>query len=80
MLGMNLLSTIASLVMVRISKEIIDNATFGNGFVRLLVVYVLLMLAMQALSISTTLMSAVINEKFSFGIRKQIYEKIINSK
>lgn len=79
MLGMNLLSTIASLVMVRISKEIIDNATFGNGFVRLLVVYVLLMLAMQALSISTTLMSAVINEKFSFGIRKQIYEKIINS-
>ena len=37
------------------------------------------MLAMQALSIFTTLMSAVINEKFSFGIRKQIYEKIINS-
>ena len=44
-------STVASLVMVQISKVIIDNASFGNAFVRLLVVYLLLMLLMQGISI-----------------------------
>lgn len=79
MMGINIFSTIFSLIMVRVSKNIIDNAAFGNEIVRLLVIYVLLMLGMQALSVLTSLMSAVLNEKFSFGIRKQIYEKIINS-
>ena len=78
-LGINLLSSIASLFMVTISKEIIDNATFGNAFIRLLVVYIVLVFGMQALGVVASLVSAVLNERFSFGIRKQIYEKIINS-
>lgn len=72
-------NTVASLVMVQISKMIIDNASFGNGFIRLLVVYLILMLAMQALSVINTLISTMLTERFSFGIRKQIYEKIIRS-
>lgn len=72
-------STVASLVMVQISKVIIDNASFGNAFVRLLVVYLLLMLLMQGISIVNTLVSTMLTERFSFGIRKQIYEKIIRS-
>lgn len=72
-------STAASLVMVQISKIIIDNASFGNGFIRLLVVYLFLMLAMQAISVINTLVSTMLTERFSFGIRKQIYEKIIRS-
>lgn len=79
MMGIGLVSTVASLIMVRVSKDIIDNATLGNGFVRLVVVYIALMFGMQALDVFSSLMSAVLNEKFSFGIRKQIYEKIINS-
>lgn len=72
-------STVASLAMVQISKIIIDNASFGNGFIRLLVVYLILMLVMQGISVVSTLVSTMLTEKFSFGIRKQIYEKIIRS-
>ena len=74
-----LLETVASLLMVQISKEIIDHATFGNAFVRLMVVYVLLMLGMQAVTVISSLVSTMLTERFSFGIRKQIYEKIIHS-
>lgn len=79
MMLISLISTVASLVMVQISKIIIDNASFGNGFIRLLVVYLVLMLGMQALSVVSTLLSTMLIEKFSFGIRKQIYDKIIQS-
>ena len=74
-----LLETVASLLMVQISKEIIDHATFGNAFVRLMLVYVLLMLGMQAVTVISSLVSTMLTERFSFGIRKQIYEKIIHS-
>ncbi len=71
--------TIISLWLVQISKNIIDNATGGRQFLILLVVYFALMLGMQAIGIISSLISAVLNEKFSFGIRKQIYDKIIRS-
>ena len=79
MMLISLISTVASLFMVQISKIIIDNASFGNGFIRLLVIYLVLMLGMQALSVVSTLLSTMLTEKFSFGIRKQIYDKIIQS-
>ncbi len=71
--------TVSSLAMVQVSKIIIDNASFGNEFVRLLVVYLVLTLGLQVVSVVTTLVSAMLTERFSFGIRKQIYEKIIRS-
>lgn len=79
MMLLSLISTVASLAMVQISKIIIDNASFGNGFVRLLVVYLVLVVGMQALGVVSTLLSTMLTEKFSFGIRKQIYDKIIQS-
>lgn len=74
-----ILGTTASLAMVQISKVIIDNATFGSSFVRLLVVYLLLILILQGLSVVNTLVATLLTERFSFGIRKQIYDKIIQS-
>ena len=74
---LGVLNTVASLAMVQVSKSIIDNATFGNEFVRLLVIYMLLVFGMQALSVVNSLLTALLTEKFSFGIRKQIYDKII---
>lgn len=79
MMVFSIMSTVASLWMVNISKNIIDNATGGNKFLTLLIVYFCLMIAMQIVGIVSTLLSAVLNEKFSFGIRKQIYDKIIRS-
>lgn len=79
MMAITLSGTVFSLIMVNISKKIIDNATEGRSFITLITVYLVLMLALQALQVVSALISAILNEKFSFGIRKQIYEKIINS-
>ena len=79
MMGISLTETLATLFMVHISKMIIDNATFGSGFFRLVIVYVALTLMLEVINIFSTLWGTMLGEKFSFGIRKQIYEKIINS-
>ena len=79
MMIFSIMSTVAALWMVQISKNIIDNATVGNKFLTLLIVYFCLMIAMQVVSIVSTLLTAILSEKFSFGIRKQIYDKIIRS-
>ena len=63
----------------KITKEIIDHATVGSGFGRLLTGYVLLLLGMQGISVLSTLLTALVTERFSFGIRRQIYEKILHS-
>lgn len=79
MMIFSLSGTVSSLVMVHLTKKIIDNATEGKGFVALIVGYLVLVLGLQAVGVVSSLMSTVLSEKFSFGIRKQIYEKIINS-
>ncbi len=78
-MGINLAQTLIALWMVQISKDIIDNATIGNAFGRMIVVYLIMIVLVQILYIIGTLASAMVNEKFSFGIRKQVYEKIIRS-
>ncbi len=79
MMLFNLGFTVISLWMVTISKSIIDEATAGNEFVTMIITYVILMILMQVMSIVAGLLSTMLNEKFSFGIRKQVYDKIINS-
>jgi len=72
-------STGISLVMVHISKELIDYASSGVEFGSLVVIYVALSLLTIFVSGASAVLSTVLQEKFSFGIRKQIYEKIIRS-
>lgn len=72
--------TFVSLFMVQITKEIIDHAARGSSFGRLLAGYVLLLVGMQGLSVMTSLFSSLVTERFSFGIRRQIYEKILHSR
>ncbi|MCR5719891.1 MAG: ABC transporter ATP-binding protein/permease [Lachnospiraceae bacterium] len=76
----NLTYTAITLYMVTLSKKIIDNAMEGAGFVRFIILYILLMVVLEIVSVGGSLISTLINEKFSFGIRKQVYEKIITSK
>ncbi len=79
MMIFSLSGTVSSLVMVHLTKKIIDNATEGKEFIALIVGYLVLVLGLQVVGVVSSLMSTVLSEKFSFGIRKQIYEKIINS-
>lgn len=68
-----------SLIMVAYSKKIIDSATTGNKFVSFLIVYVCLMIAMLFVENILGLINTILNEKYSFGIRLQVYNKIIRS-
>lgn len=79
MMIVTLVQTIMTLAMVQVTKTIIDNATNGNNFISLIIIYVVMSVGMQIISVFTTLFQTMLNEKFSFGIRKQIYEKIMNS-
>lgn len=62
-----------------IGKNIIDAATQGNPIKGLIALYVLVILLVQIASGGASLMTVYVNEKFSFGVRKQVYEKIIHS-
>lgn len=75
----DLVTTLVSLRMVTLSKTIIDSATEGNSFKTAIIVYIALTIFMQAVGIVSGLMSTMLNERFGFGIRKQVYEKIIRS-
>lgn len=75
----DLVTTLVSLRMVTLSKTIIDSATEGNSFKTAIIVYIILTFSMQAIGVVSGLMATMLNEKFGFGIRKQVYEKIIRS-
>lgn len=79
MMLFNLLYTVVGLVMVTLTKRIIDEATEGNPIITLIVCYLILTIGLQLVSVFGTLMNTMLTEKFSFGIRKQIYKKIIHS-
>lgn len=79
MMSFTFVATGVSLWMVTVSKTIIDRASNGNSFVSMIILYIAIMLILQVINIASTLLGQIITEKFSFGIRKQVYEKIINS-
>ena len=79
MMLVNLAATAFGLIMVEISRRVIDNATLGSSFIGLILLYFALLVLQQVVGVIAILMGTMLSEKFSFGIRKQLYEKIINS-
>lgn len=76
----NIAASLISIGMSLVMKQIIDRAQHGsNGLVKAIIFYFVLVLVMQVVDIVTSLTSTMVNERFSFGIRKQLYEKIIRS-
>ncbi len=78
-LAMDSASTLLSTYMAIISKNIIDRATNGNHVIGYLAAYAVMTFSMLAIDMASQLLSLVMNEKFSFGIRKQLYEQIVHS-
>lgn len=71
--------TFVGIGMALMSKSVIDLATAGKSIALALVLYAVLMILSQAMTVITSLASAMMNERFCFGIRKQVYDKIIRS-
>ncbi len=62
-----------------LSKEIIDSATSGSGIKKTIILYFLVIVLSILISAITGLISNVVNERFSFDIRKQMYDRIVKS-
>lgn len=79
---LSVMTTGISLGMAVLSKEIINSAIGGkeNVIVRFIVVYGVFIIAELVLNILSTILGTMLQERFSFGIRKQLYEKILASK
>lgn len=78
-MAMNFAMMLGGLALAIISKNIIDSAGMRVGFAGLMVMYLLLAAGIQVFSSLSGLLSVVLTERFSFGMRKQLYEQIINS-
>ncbi|MHB8128940.1 MAG: ABC transporter ATP-binding protein [Mobilitalea sp.] len=79
LLLLDISTSLLGVSMAIISKNIIDAATSGGAVKRSVVFYIVIILVSLVISALNDLVSVIINEKFSFGIRKQVYEKIIKS-
>ncbi|MBQ4529218.1 MAG: ABC transporter ATP-binding protein [Lachnospiraceae bacterium] len=79
MLVINVICSAISAELSIVSKNIIDSATDGNFVLRAIIIYLILTLVSLGLSAAISVISIVLDEKFSFGIRKNLYQKIIES-
>ena len=75
----NLSMTLLNTGMAVMSKHIIDKATNGEKVYLAIALYGIAVLLMLGFNVTAQMVSLVLDEKFSFGIRKQLYEQIINA-
>lgn len=80
LLVINIISVVLGTQMSIVSKDIIDRATAGQPIVTTIILFVVIMFGSTFLSIIVSLVSIVIGEKFAFGIRRNVYEKILHTK
>lgn len=79
-LFINIVVAITSTYTAVVSKNIIDKASGGEQkIVSLIVAYIVMTLGLIVFDMIGQLIILVLDEKFSFGIRKQVYEQIIRS-
>ncbi|MBQ9118857.1 MAG: ABC transporter ATP-binding protein [Lachnospiraceae bacterium] len=72
-------TTFASIGLSLIGKEMIDKASGGGEVMNTVLLYVLVVLISQVFSVISTLVVVIVNEKFAFGIRKQVYTKVLDT-
>lgn len=76
---LGIMDTLLSVGLAIILKKIIDGAASGGINGEVILLYLGGVLISMLIGAISQLISTVLNERFSFGIRKQIYDKIIRS-
>lgn len=79
LLVLDIAASAFGVIMAVISKNIIDSAVSGSDIRQAIVFYLFIILLSLFISAISNLTSGILNEKFSFSIRKQIYDKIVRS-
>jgi ABC-type multidrug transport system fused ATPase/permease subunit len=72
-------SSLITVGLAVVSQRIIDSATLGHKVSSGIMLYIGIVIISLILGGSSMFFSTIINEKFSFAIRKQIYDKVLNS-
>lgn len=72
-------SPLISVSIAVISQRIIDSATLGQNVSTELMMYVGIIIVSLIIGSCSMFFSTVINERFSFSIRKQVYDKVLHS-
>ena len=76
---LNIMVSLASIGLALIGKRMVDQASAGNTVTKVILLYVLIVLVSQAMMCIGALSAVVIYEKFAFGIRKQVYRRILDT-
>lgn len=79
LMGVDFSNTFLTVGLAVVSKYIIDSATSGKSILFAIMLYIGVVFITQALYAVNGMVSVLVNEKYSFGIRKQVYDKIIHS-
>lgn len=76
---LSLLYSCITIGLAVLCQKIIDTATAGDNLTGIILIYIVIIVAWQIVSTLSTLVCTLVDERFSFGIRKQVYDKILNS-
>lgn len=79
LLLLGIAETLIGVGVTLITKNIIDSATYGGFGIRVIFLYIGMIIVSLVISGGITLMNTVVEERYSFGIRKQLYEKMIHA-
>jgi len=79
LLAINIVTSGVAIVLALVNRNIIDTATAGGTFTNLIVLYVAVLLFSLAVGAVSSILSLVVDERFSFGIRMRIYDSVMRS-
>ena len=81
LLVFDLIASFTSVGMAVIGKELIDKASGGklSELWSIISLYVIIILASEALAVVSELIAVVVYEKFGFGIRKKVYRRMLDT-
>ncbi|MBO4291492.1 MAG: ABC transporter ATP-binding protein [Lachnospiraceae bacterium] len=77
----NILISASGLAIALLSKKIIDHAVAGQNepAVTVIILYAVVIILIEVFGIAQTLLRTMLNERVSFGIRRQLYERILKA-
>ena len=79
MMILSLASSGITVLSAVVTQQLIDNATVGISIRNNIILYIAIILIMQLMSALSSILTVIIFEKFSFGVRKQVFDKILRS-
>ena len=79
LMAISIAMTYVSIGFAVVSQKMIDMAGGGHLTWQVIVLFIFLMLFDMLVNTAMDLSVAMMNEKYSFGIRKQVYDKLLNS-